>query len=166
MDIQSGIPIHGVFTKAGLAVGTTTTLTTSAIAIYYALLGKMYTVTGAANQASPTTDFVTGAAFVSIPAGSGSIFAIGRDSGGTMRAIQGTVELLDGTKTDGNNKFVKAPQFGPLPTTFAAYGYVVVKVGSAGSAWVFGTSNFAGPPANTIITYTDVASLPSRPQVD
>ena len=166
MDVQAGLPLHGFFAKAGLAVGTTSTLTTTAQANAYALAGKAFTFTGAANQATPTTDAVTGIAFIAVPAGSGSIFAIGRDSAGAMKAVQGSIEALDLNKTDGSNKFVKAPTFGAMPPSLAFYGYVVVKVGSAGAAWTFGTSNTAGPPANTIITYTDVASLPTRPQVD
>jgi hypothetical protein len=146
-------------------VGTTSTLTTTAQANSYSIRGKAYTFTGAANQATPTLDATTGVAFLPITAGNGSVFTIGRNAAGDMAAVQGAIEPLDSRQTVSPWAFLEAPQFGALPADFCPYGYVVVKVNTGGASWTFGTSNTAGPPANTFLTYTDVLTLPSRPQV-
>ena len=61
--------------------------------------------------------------------------------------------------------FVRAPQFPAIPDTVCPFGYATVLVGSAGSAWTFGTSNLAGPPSNVGINFVDCLTLPERPQV-
>ena len=168
MDKLQQIPVTMNFTKAVLAAGTTTTLS-STTAATYSIRGKMYKQGSAwSNQATPTTDG-NGNAFVPVPANNGSVFTIGVDHSGNMKVFQGQVQALD---TSGN--FIIAPQFGPLGYTgaastdedFCALGYVVVKVGATGSAWTFGASNFAGPPTGVTFSFQDVATLPDRPQVN
>jgi hypothetical protein len=176
MDQQQFIPVTCNFTKAIVAAGTTTTITTTNTSTF-AIRGKMFTAGPLTNQATPTTDFATGIAFLPIPipatapnlaVGYGSVYAIGFDKGGTLRVIQGTVVATDLTPS-----FIVAPQFGGLgpqgsgstDNDFCAIGYLVVKLGSTAVAtWTFGTNNLSGVTGVTY-TFVDVATLPDRPQV-
>jgi hypothetical protein len=145
-------------TKAGLAVGTTTTLTTANTQLY-SLLGKAFTKAGVSNEATPTTDARTAAAFVAVGVSKGSVFVVCRDSGGNLKVCQGEVVGLDQS-----NAFQDGPEFPPIPDTLCPIGYILVKVGTTGSAWTFGTSNLAGPPTGVVVTYVDCFVLPDRPQ--
>lgn len=159
MDYLMQIPVTAAFNKAGLAAGTTTTLT-SANQIDYAIGGKMYRKAAASNEATPTTDAVSGSTFTAVAVSKGCVFSICRDASGTLKVVQGSIEDLDAS-----NSFIKAPSFGPKSDTLCPYGYIVVKVGSTGSAWTFGASNLAGPPTGVVFAFVDCATLPSRPQV-
>lgn len=159
MDQLLQIPLTMCAGKAGLTAGTTTTLTT-ATTVAYSLQGKAYSKSATSNQATPTTDYATGVAFVAVPVNYGSVFAIGYDSGGTLRVVQGQVQALDVS-----GAFIKSPLFGPLPDGMCPVGYLVVKVGSTGSAWTFGSSNLAGPPTGVTLAWQDCFTLPARPQV-
>ena len=179
MDVQASIPVTMNFTKATLAAGTTTTISTTGTTTY-AIRGKFYQKTAITNGATPTTDYATGAAFKPIPIpntapnlalGYGSIYAVGFDSAGNIRVIQGTIEALD---VSGN--FINAPQFGALGAQGSGYaasvsndfcmiGYIVVKLGSTAVAtWTFGTNNLSSVTGVTY-TFVDVATEPDRPQV-
>lgn len=179
MDVQASIPVTMNFTKATLAAGTTTTISTTGTTTY-AIRGKFYNKTAITNGATPTTDYATGAAFLPIPipntapnlaAGYGSVYTVGLDSAGNIRVIQGTVVPLDAS---GN--FINAPQFGGMGgqgssnaastnNDFCAIGYIVVKLGSTAVAtWTFGTNNLSGVTGVTY-TFVDVATLPDRPQI-
>lgn len=145
-------------TKAGLAVGTTTTLVTANTQLF-SIKGISYTKAGVANEATPTLDSQTGVAFLPVPVGSGSEFTICRDSGGTLRAVQGQIVVLDST-----GAFVQRPQMAPIPDTLCPVGDVTVKVGATGAAWTFGASNFAGPPTGVAFVFNDFAGgVPDRP---
>ena len=176
MDYQSAQPVTMNFTKATLAAGTTTTLSTTGTTTY-AIKGKFYTKTAITNGATPTTDWATGLAFKPIPTplvapnlanGYGCVFAVGLDSTGAIRVVQGTIEALDI-----NGKFINAPQFGgdgpagsgSTDNDFCPIGYFIVQLGATAVApWTFGTNNNSGV---TGVTYTavDVATLPDRPVV-
>lgn len=161
MDIQQFAPITACLTKATLAAGTTSTLSTTGTTTYL-IRSKFYTKGAITNQATPTTDALTGLAFIAVPANQGSIYAVGFNAAGTLLAVQGSVESLDV-----NGAFINGPQFGGLPLDFAMIGYIVIKAGSTASSapgWVFGTSNMS---AVTGITYTfvDATGLPDRPQI-
>jgi hypothetical protein len=143
-------------------VGTTTTLTTTNTQLY-SLKGKAYTKAAVANEATPTTDVNTGAAFTAVGVSKGCVFVICRDSAGAMKVAQGTIVDLDGVA--GSNAFTNSlPQFPGLPDTVCPIGYVVVKVGTTGAAWTFGASNFAGPPTGVVFGFQDCFTLPDRPQ--
>lgn len=159
MDNLASYPAQLCTTVAGMAAGTTTTLTT-ANAQLYSIKGKGYTKAATSNEATPTTDAVTSAAFVALSAGNGSVFTICRDSAGALKVIQGSVEALDSA---GN--FIRAPQFGPQTDTVCPIGYIVVKAKTGATTWTFGSSNLAGPPSNVVIAYVDCFTLPARPQV-
>jgi hypothetical protein len=176
MDQQANIPVTMNFTKATLAAGSTTTISTTGTTTF-AIKGKFYTKTAISNGATPVVDYATGAAFIPIPipntapnlaAGYGSVYTVGFDTGGNIKVIQGTVVPLDGS---GN--FINAPQFGglgpqgsgPTDNDFCAIGYIIVKLGATAVAtWTFGTNNLSSVTGVTY-TFVDVATLPDRPQV-
>lgn len=159
MDFLSQTPLTLALAKAGLAAGTTTTLTIGTTTPY-AIKGKAFSKASASNQATPTTDAVTGAAFVAVPINFGCVFVIGLDATGAIRVAQGKIEALDA-----GQGFVKAPQFPGVPDTVCPIGYLVTKVGPTGAAWTFGSSNLAGPPSGVTHTFVDCVTLPDRPQV-
>ncbi len=146
-------------TKAGLGVGTTSTLTT-ANASLYSVGGKAYAKAATADMATPTLDKETGVAFPPIQPGYAATIVVGFDSAGNLDAVQGPQVALSASGT-----ISTPPAFPQVPDSMAAVGYVIVAVTAAGAAWQMGVSNFAGPPADTTFTFDDVMVLPSRPQV-
>jgi hypothetical protein len=161
-DFQSMQPMTGALTKAGATAGTTTTFTT-ANATLYTLRSKVFSRAAATNLATPTTDITTGAAFNAVSANNGCVFLLCWDSGASaLRVAQGPIQALDVS-----GSFVTAPQWPAFNSdTLCPFAYLVARVASGGSSWTFGTSNLAGPPANTTLTFVDVAlGIPDRPQV-
>lgn len=162
MDYQFAVPATMNFVKGGLAAGTTTTISTTA-ALTYALRGKLFTKGTMTNQATPTTDFATGKAFIPVPALNCSAFVLGLDASGNLQCVQGTVTALN-AQTGG---FLQAPQFGGQPLGMTPFGYILIQAGATASStpgWTFGASNMS---AVTGITYffDDIATWPDRPQV-
>lgn len=161
MDFQAAQPYTMCVSKAALAAGTTTTLSNTGT-ILFAIRGKAYSKAAMTNAATPTTDWGTLLPFVPVPANFGSVFLVGNDAAGNLRAVQGTVVPLDA-----NGNFINAPQFGGAPLNFCAIGYLIVKAGATASSapgWVFGTSNMSGVTGITY-TFVDVMGLPDRPQI-
>lgn len=147
------------FTKVGLAAGTTTTLT-SANAAQFSIMGKSYLKAAASNEATPTTDAITGAAFTPVVAGKGCVFTVFRDVNGALKVGQGQIVDLSPL-----GQFVHAPWFCPQDNALAPVGYILVKCATGASAWTFGSSNLAGPPSNVTFTFVDCAGgMPARPQ--
>lgn len=160
MDTLMQIPMTlANFPPATLVAGTTTTLTTTGTTSY-CIKGKAYDKTAITNGATPTTDAATGAAFTGIAANKGGVFTIGLDSAGAIKVTQGSIVDLNAA-----GAFIQAPQFGPCPDSVCPIGYLVVKVASGGATWTFGSSNLAGPPANTTLTFVRVVTMPDRPQI-
>ena len=148
------------FTKAGLAAGTTTTLTTANIQ-QVSIMGKSIQKAATSNEATPTVDAITGLPFVALPAGKGSVFTINRDLAGALKVSQGQVVDLSPS-----GQFVSAPWFAPQDNALCPIGYILVKAQAGAATWTFGSSNLTGPPSNVAITYTDCANgLPPRPQI-
>lgn len=158
MDALSQIPLTMCTMKAAIAAGTTSTLSTTGTTLY-CIKGKAYSKGALTNQATPTTDAATGSAFVAVGANYGCVFVVGFDSGGNLKVVQGPLQALDVS-----GSFILAPQFGPVPDTVCPIGYIVIKVGSTGSNWTFGSSNLSGATGLTY-TFVDVMTLPDRPQV-
>ncbi len=158
MDNLAQVPLPLCTTKAGLAVGTTTTLTTANTQLY-AIKGKAYTKAGVSNEATPTTDAITGAAFLPIAVNKAGVFVICRDSNSNLKAVQG--EIVHYTE---DGVFDHAPQFPVVPDTLCPIGYELVKVISTGSTWTFGASNQASQTGITKVL-VDLMTLPDRPQV-
>lgn len=153
--------ITAQFGNGTLVAGTTTTISIS-VATTFAIRGKMYSKAIASNQATPTTDSNTGAAFLGVKANKGCVFVLGLDASGNTKAVQGEIVDLDST-----GAFIVAPEFPLVPDTVCPIGYYIIKAGSTADAttgWILGSSNSASV---TGITYTlvNVATLPDRPQI-
>lgn len=180
MDSLQLAPLTMALTKAGLAAGSTTTLTQTlaggATANIITIRGKMYSVAALSNTATPTADYATGKAFLPVLASQGCVFLVGFNAAGALKAIQGQITPLDTVTVPGN--FLTAPQFGSLGPSgsgsgagggndFCPIGYLVIQAGSTANntpGWTFGSSNMSGV---TGITYTfdDVCGITDRPQV-
>lgn len=183
MDIQAFTPVTLNFSKAALATGTTTTVSTTGTTTY-AIRGKFYTKTAITNGATPTTDWATGQVFIPIPIpgasavpnlpgvpngalGYGCVFMVGFDHSGNIKVIQGQITALDI-----NGNFITAPQFGGTgpagqaqssDNDFCPIGYFVVALGSTAVAtWTFGTSNWNA--TGVTVTAQDVCGWVDRPQ--
>jgi hypothetical protein len=158
MDVYAQAPITLCLGNATLVAGTTSTITNSAVA--YTINGKTYSKAGVSNGATPTTDAATGLAFVPLTANKGCTFLIGYNAANVMLVTQG--DLVD-LSPAGN--FMYAPNFGPVPNDFCPVGYEVVKAGStAVGSWTFGTS-VQTPLTGMTYTFTNITTLPDRPQV-
>jgi len=148
------------FTKTVAVAGTTSTVTTSN-ATDFVIDGKFGTQLAAlTNQATPTTDFLTGAAFPALAVNQGCAIVLGTTIAGgtTVKAVQGGIQDLDST----SGEFVIAPSFGSIPKEMCPFAYIIIQNGSTGSAWTFGTTSFGATGITD--TFVDVAVLPSRPQ--
>jgi hypothetical protein len=177
MDVLTQASQTQCFTKAGLAAGTTTTLTQTlvggATANIFAIRGKTYSAAALSNTATPTADWATGKAFLPILANQGSVFLVGFDHSGTLRVVQGNIVPLDTVTVPG--AFLAAPQFGASGPAgsgtndgdFCPVGYLVVQCGPTANnivGWSFGTNNMSGV---TGVTYTldDVCGFIDRPSI-
>ncbi len=182
MDILAKAPPNLCVSKVTLAAGTTTTLSNTGT-IIFSIRGKSYSKSAMTNAATPTTDWATGLAFIPIPiplsssnlpgvpngaAGYASIYMIGLDHSGNLRAIQGSIVTLDGS---GN--FLVAPQFGgsgpngsgTTADDFCPIGYMIVKLGTTAVAtWTFGTNNNSSVTGVTYV-FQDLMGFTDRPQV-
>lgn len=156
MDQQALGAVTMALGKAGLAAGTTTTLTI-ANTTDFAIKGKAYQKAAVSNAASPTTDRQTGAAFTALAVSEACAFAICLDSGGTIRVYQGPIVALDA-----NNNYLVAPQLPGIKDTDCLIGYLIAKNLSTGSAWTFGSSNWTATGLED--TFVDVITVPDRPQ--
>jgi hypothetical protein len=182
MDSYQQAPFTGCTTKAGLAAGTTTTLTWANVVIG-AIKGKAYTKAAASNQATPTADATTGATFLPVPAGVasaangqggytdgygwGTVFVVGFNAAGALKVSQGSIEKTDSAAVASSKFAVMAvPKFPALPDDFYPVGYIITRTDSSASAWGFGAQNLAGPPTGVVHTFVDTMGfLPDRPQV-
>ena len=156
MNPLSMAPLTLAFGPAGLAVGTTTT-TSTANAVNYAIKGKAYAKAIAANGTTPTTDSVTGAAFLPIGVNKAGVFVICLDTSGNLKAVQG--EIVDYTDA---GVYSKAPALPGIPDTLCPIGLEFTKVISTGSAWTMGVSNQATLTGITH-TFVDLSTMPERP---
>lgn len=150
----------------GLVVGTTTTLTITDN-MTYCIQGKAHLDGAGTNQATPTTDYSTGAAFLPVAANKASVFVVALTAAGAIKVIQGDIVDLDGAADGANSTFTNgAPDFpANIPADCCPIGYILTRVGaSAAASWTFGTSNLA---TITYINHTLVNCfvLPSRPQI-
>lgn len=157
MDHLAQQPLTMCTSKVTLAVGTTTTLSNTGT-ILFCIKGKAYSKSAMTNAATPTTDAVTGIAFVGVAVNKASVFTICLDKDGNLKAVQGKV-----TDLDASGNYIVKPENGPVPGNLCPIGRIYVKVGSTGSTWTFGSSNFAGPPTGVTFTIEDLMSVPDRP---
>lgn len=148
------------FTKTVAVAGTTSTVTTSN-ATDFIINGKFGTQLDAlTNQATPTTDHLTGAAFPALAINQGVAIVLGTiAAGGTnVVAVQGEIKNLD----SGTVEFAIAPPFGTIPDTMCPFAYIIITNASTGAAWTFGTTTFAA--TGIVDTFVDIGMMPDRPQ--
>jgi hypothetical protein len=160
MDQLEQVALTMCMSKAALAYGTTSTLTTTGTTTF-CIKGKAYTKAAITNLATPTTDAATGLAFPPLVANQGTVIVVGYDSGGNLKACQGTIQGLDV-----GGLFIQAPLLPNVPDTMCPIGYFTVLAGStAVGSWVFGTNNLSAVTGLTFTTPQDVVTLPFRPQI-
>ena len=87
------LPLTLCLSKATLAAGTTTTISTTGTTTFI-IRNKLYTKTAVTNGATPTTDAVTGAAFRPISANQVTVIVVMFTTGGAIKAAQGSIETL------------------------------------------------------------------------
>lgn len=166
MDNLQFAPVTMCNTKAGLAAGTTVTISTvnaAVTSIQYAINGVMYAVAVGANQSiAGALDATTGAVFVGIAKNQGSVFVAGYNAAGTLKLAQGSIEALDAS-----GAFLNLPRLPSLPDDFCPVGLFTIKLAStyvANPLWTLGTAT--GTLAATTgmtLAFKDLATLPGRP---
>lgn len=155
MDNLRQASLTGALGKATLAAGTTSTISSTGT-LPFAIRGKAYSHAALSNTATPTTDANTGAAFLGVKKGYGSVFVYGFNAAGTLLCAQGEIVPLD---TSSTYAWKNKPQLPALPDDFCPIGALTILAGSTADAttgWIQGTSNQS---AVTGITYafTDFA---------
>lgn len=124
----------------------------------FSIGGKMYSKSGTnADQATPTTDYNTGATFTALTANQGTVMVWGYNSDGTVKCMMGSIETLSG------GTFLESPQFPSIPADICPFAYQVLKAGATAGTVAFGTSNWNATGFTNAIV--NVATLPNRPQV-
>lgn len=151
--------------KSGLIKGTglsyTTTVTTAGM-----INGKYVTTLGAqTNTAVPTSDCVTGSAFVAMATKKATVFVMGQTAAGAIQMCQGSVVDTELGVTTTAGAFISAPQFPTLPDDFMVLGYALVRTApSMSTSWTLGTSAWAATGVTTS-EFVQCGTLPDRPQI-
>lgn len=166
MDTLQSIPLTANFVNMGCVAGTTNTWT-NAVASQCAIAGKFTTQLATNSNASetPTTDANTGAAFPAILPNYCAAVVFGVNAAGVLVAAQGPSIPTRAGVTTTVGAFINAPQFPPIPDDFCPIAYTVVRVApSGGSGFVLGTTEWAAS-SMSCTTFTNIATLPDRPQI-
>ena len=148
------------FAKVNAVAGTTSTVTTT-VASDFIINGKFGTQLNIlTNEATPTTDHLTGIAFPALAINEGCAIVLGTTiaGGDTVVAVQGVIEALDST----GGEFIVAPDFATVPDTMCPFAYIIIQNGSTGAAWTFGTTTFAATGITDV--FVDISIMPDRPQ--
>ena len=156
MDLSKFSGINLATVSGALIAGTTSTYTTS-VAVDYLLDGRLYQFATKTNQATPTTDINTGAAFVAVQPDEGCIFSFCANSSLAVAVAQGPIEKVDGD----TDEFKISPSFPPIPDTHTIFGYVIIKSDGTASAWTMGSSSWAATGITD--TFVNAGLTPSRP---
>jgi len=131
----------------------------STVLLNYCINGKAYTKSATnANQATPTTDAVTGKTFNTLTANQGMVMVWCYDASGTVKVVQSEITSLD---AEGN--FIDVPEFPGIPNDITPFAYQVCKADSTAGTIAFGTTNWNATGFTNEIT--NVLVLPNRPQV-
>jgi len=152
-------------TSSGLLTATGgETVHDTTVTITFCINGKAYTKTAITDGATPTTDHVTGAAFVGLVGtasggGQGCAFVWCLNSSGSVKVIQGPVIALN---SSGDFAPVGAPQFPQIPSDVVPFAYMVSKHYGQGSTFTFGSSNWNISGYSHAIQ--NILVLPNRPQ--
>lgn len=188
MDTVAKSPLTMCLSSMTFAEGTGSTISTTGTNAYI-IESFFYSRTALTNQATPTTDYATGNAFIPLPipgtttglpfgvpnpcSGYACAFTLGFNAAGDLLAIQGPIVGLDA-----NGNFISAapslsPALGPpgpnpgttagisADNNFCPCGYIVVKSGSTAVAtFTFGTTAWSTTGYTTSLG--NIASLPGR----
>lgn len=149
--------------KTGLTKGTTSTYTTTVTSAGM-INGKYVTgLSAQTNTATPTTDAVTGAAFVALTDNQATVLVIGQKADSTIQMAQGSIVPTEVGVTTTAGAFINAPQFPILPDDFMPYGYLLVRTAPSASDFTAGTSSWTatGITASAVV---ECGVLPDRPQ--
>lgn len=147
------------FNSSALTATGAETVHDSTVAMNFCINGKVYQKSGTnADQTTPTADYNSGAAWTALPINKGTVFVWAYTSGGVVKAMQGEVVDLDST-----GAFVTAPEFPGIPNDVCPFAYQLIKNGSTGSNWTFGTSNWNATGITS--TIVNICTLPGRPQI-
>ena len=171
MDMLSVAGQSQILTKAALAkdAGSVTTYSTTGTMVY-AIRGKEYSKAAVTNGTTPTTDVNTGVAFVPLAANQGTVFLWMINAAGTVAVAQGLVSPgypygwpLDSAGNFQAGQYGGAPNFPPIADGYVPFAYQIIKNGSTGSSWTFGSSNWNATGITSAIQ--DITTLPDRPQI-
>lgn len=163
MDQLSVGTINQATTSGLLTTTGAETLWDTTVAVGFTIGGKMYSKAASANQATPTSDHTTGAAFTTLVGGNsvantpgeGAVVVWGFQSDGTVKCMMGGKEKLD---MDDN--FVYAPNWPAIKGDVCPFAYTVFKAGAtAAVSVIFGTTNWSAAGVSTV----NVNRLPDRP---
>jgi hypothetical protein len=136
----------------------TTTVTSAGM-----INGKFVTaLTAQTNQAVPTTDAATGAAFVTQTDNQACVYVVGQNAAGAIQACQGSIVDTEVGVTTTAGAFKVPPQFPALPDDFMVFGYALVRTAPSASDWKFGTDNWAATGVTTT-EFVQCGVLPDRP---
>lgn len=149
--------------SAALIKGTTSTYTTTVTTVG-CINGKFVTTLGAqTNTASPTTDAVTGIAFVALGINKATVLVYGQTAAGAIQLAQGTIEDTAPGVTTTVGAFQRFPQFPMLPDDFLPLAYLLVRTAPSAASWIPGTGSWTATGV-TASTAQNITTLPDRPQ--
>jgi hypothetical protein len=149
--------------KTGLIKGTTSTYTTTVTSAGM-INGKYVTgLTAQTNTATPTTDAVTGAAFVALTDNQATVLVIGQKADSTIQMAQGSIVPTVTGVTTTAGAFINAPQFPTLPDDFMVFGYALVRTAPSAADFTAGASAWDATGITTS-QFVQCGVLPSRPQ--
>ena len=154
-----------VFSRLGAATANISGLGAAATytlqAMNYSNQGKMFYKAAPGAVANPTSDGVTGNAFVGLLANKACAFIFGINAAGTVSLVQGPVVPYTDTMNGGTNLpgSTRCPLPG-LPDSITPVAYVVVKAGStAVGSWLPSASNWTGVTGITADASVDLFTV-------
>lgn len=157
------------YVNAGLALGTTSTYTTTATTSCVIDSVFCTQLTAQTNTATPTTDAATGAAFVALSPNKATVIVFGINAAGAIKMAQGSIVPTEVGVTTTKGAFINYPQFPTLPDDFCPIGYALVRTAPDAATWTPGTSSwtasgvYSGNNGTTTCTQVN-GTLPERPK--
>jgi hypothetical protein len=150
--------------SAAFVLGTTSTFTTT-VTTSVSINGRFGTTLGAqTNAASPTTDALTGAAFVPLTANQATVLVWGVNAAGAIKLCQGSIVPTETGVTTTAGAFISAPQFPMLPEDFAPIAYNLVRTSPTGSAFTPGTTSWTASGITCSVA-RNIATMQDRPSI-